>query len=85
MHWKFSNPSIPGDSSDKGKKPVEPITVKEHEDTRTDGQLPMTSGSPLMKPIDIGKNDDSDFICVNDTPRKLGRNKVQQCTYFEYK
>ena len=51
----YSTPSIPGDSSYKEKKPVEPITIKEHEDTRTDGQLPMTSGSPLMKPIDIEK------------------------------
>ena len=62
----YSNPSIPGDSSYKEKKPVKPITVKEHEDTRTNGQFPMTSGSPLMKPINI-ENDDSDLICVNNT------------------
>ena len=53
MHWKFSNPSIPGDRSNKEKKPVEPITVKEHKDTRIDGQFPMTSDSPFMKPINI--------------------------------
>ena len=70
----YSTPSIPGDNLDKVKEPVEQISINDHEGNETDNQWPTISEHPFIKPIDIGKNDDSDFICVDNTTYKTQDN-----------
>ncbi|MCP4162579.1 MAG: hypothetical protein GY760_21125, partial [Deltaproteobacteria bacterium] len=66
----YSAPSIPGDDQDEVKEPVEQSSINDHEGNDTDNQWPTMSDQPFIKPIDIGKDDDSDFICVDNTINK---------------